>query len=70
MASATLHSKHQLVGFIRAHTHFTLVDRRPELTLITARDMGLMAYKASFYVETSSLASCTIHAPPGLGVGP
>ena len=60
-------STRQLVGFIRAGTPFTITDCRPDLVRITARDIGLMPFKASFYVETSSLASCTLRAPPRLG---
>ena len=62
-------SRRQLVGYIRARTQFIISERRPELTLITARDIGLMPHEASFYVETSSLESCTIHAPPGSSIG-
>lgn len=60
-------SRRKLVGFIRADTHFVITGRRPDRVLVTARDMDLTANKARFYVPTSSLASCTIHAPPSLG---
>jgi hypothetical protein len=59
-------SKRELVGFIRADTHFNLVESGPNQTRITARDTGLLLDKASFFVATSHLASCAIHAPPGL----
>jgi hypothetical protein len=63
-------SKRELVGFIRVGTPFTITKCRPDLAMTTARDMGPMPYQARFFVETSRLASCTMHAPPSLGDAP